>query len=95
MYLHVFVHGRGNKKSTQASLSMNIIIQSCIYIGADSLCIYNVCASHTFISSIITCFKSRLSFSHLPVRLLLHSTLAVAETLLFAGELLPSGRRQP
>ena len=75
---------------------MNIIIQSCIiYIGADSLCIYDVCASHTFISSIITCFKSRLSFSLLPVRLLLHSTLPAAETLLFAGERLPSGRRQP
>ena len=42
-----------------------------------------------------TCFKTRLSFSHLPVRLLLHSTLAAAETLLFAGELLPFGRRQP
>ena len=36
----MFVHGKGNKKSTQAFLSMNIIIQSCIYIGADS---YNIC----------------------------------------------------
>ena len=39
--------------------------------------------------------KYRLSFTSLPERLLLRSTLAAAETHQFAVELLPFERRQP
>ena len=65
------------------------------------LVIYDICAFTTSVllqllfTEIFVSKVGNLSFSSFSVRLLLHSTLAVAETLLLAGELLPFGKRQP
>ena len=62
---------------------------------------YNICAFTTSVllqllfTEIFASKVGRLSFICFPVRLLLHSTLAAAETLLLAGKLLPIGKRQP
>ena len=75
----MFVHDRSNE------VSFSLLADSCNNI----ICVYNVSASQAII------YSQLKMFSHLPVRLLLHSTLAAAETLPFAGELLPFERRQP
>ena len=70
---------------------MTAVMRSPLSLLADScnniICVYNVSASQDIIDSLIK------MFSLLPVRLLLHSTLAAADTLPFAGELLPFERR--
>ena len=75
----MFVHDSSNE------VSLSLLAYSCNNI----ICVYNVSASQAIIYSLLK------MFSLLPVRLLLHSTLAAAETLPFAGELLPFERRQP
>ena len=74
----------------------------CLYVFAGELIAdsCNICAFTTSVllqllfTEIFASKVGRLSFSCFPVRMLLHSTLAVADMLLLAGELLPFKKRQ-
>ena len=82
----MFAHGSRNKKSNQSFV--HEYIASFLADCYNYLCVYNASAS-------LQKYLHQNYFSLLAVRLLLQSTLAVAETPLYAGELLPFGRRQP
>ena len=80
----MFVHGISNEKSRH--FFVNKYIASLLIADSCNICAFttSVLLQHLF-TEMFASKVGRLSFSCFPVRLLLHSTLAAAETLLFAN----------